>query len=172
MLVVVYILLYFINDHYYYYAISVSLTRHHISFFFGDNQVCYIGLCDKLETVILSITPEEKDEQINFNERLELIEFVYSKLQDLVKTFMKASQPPTPYIVCTCTCCNEEVHIKLDDILNCDELETPRCDKGKKVNEEYYSGLRQGISLYPYVLYGSRITKIYIILPKMMRNYL
>ncbi|XP_065883436.1 uncharacterized protein [Dysidea avara] len=123
------------------------LTRHHISFFFGDNQVCYIGLCDKLETVILSITPEEKDEQINFNERLELIEFVYSKLQDLVKTFMKASQPPTPYIVCTCTCCNEEVHIKLDDILNCDELETPRCDKGKKVNEEYYSGLRQAKQL-------------------------
>ena len=100
---------------------SYSLTRHLISFFLPGNQICYIGLCDKFETVNLSITAEDEKEPVDFAERLELIKFVEVKLLELAKTFMKTTHPPKPYLICACECCGE-VQFELDDVLNDEEI--------------------------------------------------
>ena len=104
----------------------------------GDDQFCYIGLCDRHENIVVSIIPEDAVSTVGFQERLKLIEFVHAKLLELVKTFMKASHPPTPYMPCT-RC--YEPHIDWDDVVCTGK--TLRCHDGKRIDMDYYNGLRR-----------------------------
>jgi len=118
-----------------------SLRRHLIKLILGDDQVYYIGLCDRHESIIVSIAPEDDDKpvtRVGLQERLELIVFIRTKLLELITTFMKASGPPIPYMPCT-RC--YQPHIALDDIVG--SSKALRCRDHKKLNMDYYSGLRQ-----------------------------
>jgi len=117
-----------------------SLRRHLIKFMLGDDQFCYVGLCDKHESIVVSIIPEDESEPlstINFQERLELIEFIHTKLSELVKTFMKASRPPTPYMPCM-RC--YKPHIYWSDVIH--SKKPLPCYNEKRLDMDYYDGLR------------------------------
>jgi len=106
----------------------------------GDDQFCYIGLCDRHETIVVTITPDNKDEPVStigLQERLTMIEFIHTKLLGLVKTFMKASRPPTLYM--PCTRCHKP-HIDWDDVVH--SSKRLRCHDDNRIDMDYYSGLR------------------------------
>ena len=117
-----------------------SLRRHLIKLILGDDQIYYIGLGDKHESIIVSIAPEDKDVPMNtvsFQERWDLINFIRTSLSELVGVFMKASHPPEPYMPCT-RC--YEPHITLDDVVSSKKI--LHCHDSTKLTMEYYDGLR------------------------------
>ena len=88
----------------------------------------------------MSIAPEDDDKPVTgvgLHERLELVIFIRAKLLELVTTYMKASEPPIPYMPCT-RC--YKPHIALDDVL--DSKKVLRCRDSKKLSMDYYLGLR------------------------------
>ena len=105
----------------------------------GRDQLYYVSLCEDHDSIRLAITPEEdaKVKLEGVQERWELIEYFNSKLMEIVKTYMPASNKPTRYIPCS-RC--PKLHLKLDEIRKSDK--PLRCARGR-LAEDYYSDLRQ-----------------------------
>ena len=105
----------------------------------GRDQLYYVSLCEDHDSIRLAITPEEdaKVKLEGIQERWKLIEYFNSKLMEIVKTYMPASNVPTRYIPCS-RC--PKLHLNLDEIRKSDK--PLRCARGR-LAEDYYSDLIQ-----------------------------
>ena len=114
----------------------------------GHDQLYYVSLCEDHYSIRLAITPDEDGVVTpqGLQERWKLIEEFNTKLTEIVKAFMPASDLPQRYIACS-LCPN--LHLKLDGIRADDK--PLHCAHGK-LPKDYYSDLRQyqGILLAPH----------------------
>ena len=118
------------------------MRRHIIKLVLGTDQLYYVSLCEEHDSIRVAITPDEEGKVTSkgLEERYKLIEYFNTKLNEIVKTFMPASNLPQCYIPC-CWCPN--LHLKLDNIRKINK--SLNCVRGK-VPKDYYSDLiqRQG----------------------------
>ena len=115
------------------------MRRHIIKLVLGTDQLYYVSLCEEYNSIRIAITPDEEGKVTSkgLQERWKLIEYFNTKLREIVKTFMPASDLPQCYIPCI-RCPN--LHLKLDSIR---EISKPlNCVRGK-IPKDYYSDLRQ-----------------------------
>ena len=118
------------------------IRRHIIKLVLGDDQLYYVSLCEDHDSIRLAISPDIDDDDgvvgsQGLQERWKLIEYFNTKLTEIVKSFMPASDLPQRYIPCS-RCHN--LHLKLDSIRESDK--TLHCVHGK-LAKDYYSDLRQ-----------------------------
>ena len=115
------------------------MRRHIIKLVLGTDQLYYVSLCEEHDSIRIAITPDEEGKVTSkgLEERYKLIEYFNTKLNEIVKTFMPASNLPQCYIPC-CRCPN--LHLKLDSIREINKR--LNCVRGK-VPKDYYSDLRQ-----------------------------
>ena len=105
----------------------------------GHDQLYYVNLCEDHHSIRLAITPDDDGVVTpqGLQERWKLIEEFNTKLTEIVKAFMPASDLPQCYVPCK-LCPN--LHLKLDDIRADDK--PLHCVHGK-LPKDYYSDLRQ-----------------------------
>ena len=105
----------------------------------GHDQVYYVSLCEKHDSIRLAITPDEDGivKSQGLQERWKLIEDFNAKLMEITKTFMPASNLPQAFV--PCSLCSD-LHLKLDDIRATDK--PLHCFNGK-LPIDYYSDIRQ-----------------------------
>ena len=115
------------------------IRRHIIKMVLGHDQLYYVSLCEVHDSMRLAISPDEDGTVTpqGLQERWKLIEYFNTKLMEIVKSFMPASDLPQRYIPCS-LCHN--LHLKLDSIRESDK--PLRCAHGK-LAKDYYSDLRQ-----------------------------
>ena len=119
-------------------------------------QYYYLNLIEDIFCIQLSFLLYGKHH--SSQQRLELFQYILSKLKQLMKDFMQASSAPTAYVPCYYQDCNK-LHVELKllhdgEIQHCPTVEKP-------IPDDYYHDLFPNQGMFYYIYYRM----IYIYLP-------
>ena len=102
----------------------------------GPEQFYYVSLCEEMHSIQLSISLHEKHPFAE--QRIELMEFIESKLNFLMKEFMQASTKPKAYVPCFFQKCNT-LHVELEMVHKGEYQNCP--SEEKTIPQDYYRDL-------------------------------
>ena len=102
----------------------------------GHGQYYCISLHEETCSIQLSFLLHGKDHAADH--RLELFQYIQSKLELLMDDFMKASTKPRVYVPCCFMNCNQ-LHVELHSLYNGNNQHCPKVVK--PVPDDYYSDL-------------------------------
>ena len=102
----------------------------------GPEEFYYVSLCEHMHSIQLSISIQEKCPSAE--QRIELMEYIESKINLLMKEFMQASTKPKVYVPCFFQKCNI-LHVELEMLLKGEYQICP--SEEKKIPDDYYCDL-------------------------------
>ena len=112
------------------------LRKGKIKMALGSGQFYCVSLCEEMCCIQLSILLHGKNHSAE--QRIELMEYLESKLQLLMHDFMQASTKPKGYIPCFYQNCNL-LHIELELLRNGEEQHCPT--EENTIPDDYYCDL-------------------------------
>ena len=115
------------------YTVYVRLRKGKVKMVLGRGQSYFVSVCKEICSI--QVTFLLHGEKHSANQRVELLQFIQSKLELLMKDFMQASRKPVAYVPCYYQDCHK-LHVKLQMVR---DREYKYCHtKGKDIPDHYY----------------------------------
>ena len=111
----------------------------------GRGQYYCINQCEEMFSIQLSFLLHGKDH--SSQQRLELFQYIQSKIDQLMQDFMTASTLPNVYLPCYYQECNE-LHVELQLLCDGEDQHCPTVEK--PIPDDYYRDLFPNQGLYCY----------------------
>ena len=120
-------------------AVYNRLRKGKVKMVLGRGQYYCVSLCEQFCTIQLTFILHRKDHSAK--QRIELFQYIQSKIELLMKDFMQASTKPKAYIPCYYKDCSK-LHVELELLYDVDGQHCPF--KEEPLPDEYYKDLFPG----------------------------